>query len=79
MKHKILDVEWNLLVTRGSVDEEIAYQMAFGVRKLFDTDYAISTTGFADSVLSAREDAGLVVCWYLDSEESTGHQNATFR
>ncbi|MDR2082361.1 MAG: CinA family protein [Candidatus Ancillula trichonymphae] len=60
MKHKILDVEWNLLVTRGSVDEEVAYQMAFGVRKLFDTDCAISTTGFADSGLSAKEDTGLV-------------------
>jgi PncC family amidohydrolase len=60
VKHKVLDVEWNLLVSRGSVDEDVAYQMAFGVRNLFDVDCAISTTGFADSGTNAREEAGLV-------------------
>lgn len=47
LKHGILGVDAELLAERGPVDGEVAAQMAQGARKLFNADYAISTTGVA--------------------------------
>lgn len=47
IKHKILGVSQQDLDTVGAVSEEVAVQMAQGVRKLAGADYGVSTTGIA--------------------------------
>lgn len=44
-KMKILDVQMSSLLEFGAVSEEVAVQMAKGVRKITDADIGISTTG----------------------------------
>jgi PncC family amidohydrolase len=48
VKSQQLGVEPTLLLTNGAVDPDVAYEMAVGVRKKFDSDCAIATTGWAD-------------------------------
>ena len=47
VKKKVLGVDGGLLETAGSVDAEVAKQMAAGVRRLLAADIGISTTGVA--------------------------------
>ncbi|WP_035772151.1 CinA family protein [Arthrobacter sp. Br18] len=47
IKERVLAVDPLLLAEAGSVDAEVARQMAVGVRILMDTDLAVSTTGAA--------------------------------
>jgi PncC family amidohydrolase len=54
-KRKLLGVEFTLLLSKGAVDSEVAFEMAKGAIYSFDSDCAISTTGFADG-----DQAGLV-------------------
>ena len=46
-KVKMLGVEEAVLLTKGAVSEECAYQMAKGLHKLTNSDICISTTGIA--------------------------------
>ena len=47
IKHKILGVSEELLEESGAVSEQVAGEMASGVRKLLDADIAVSVTGLA--------------------------------
>jgi len=47
IKEKVLGISAKNLLTYGAVSEQVIIQMAEGVRKLFDTDYAIATSGIA--------------------------------
>lgn len=47
IKHKVLGVSNETLDNVGAVSQEVARQMAQGVRKLAETDYGVSTTGIA--------------------------------
>ena len=47
VKAALLGVDAALLLQRGAVCEEVAVQMAQGVRKLLHADYALATTGNA--------------------------------
>lgn len=47
IKNKILGVKQDVLDNFGAVSEQTAKQMAQGVLKLYDTDFAIATTGLA--------------------------------
>lgn len=47
MKMKYLEVPEALLNTQGAVSEPVAWAMARGAARLFDTDLAISVTGLA--------------------------------
>ncbi|MEP7035739.1 MAG: CinA family protein [Actinomycetota bacterium] len=47
VKARVLGVDEALLTTVGSVDAEVAEQMASGVRSLMDATYGLSTTGVA--------------------------------
>ncbi|MCC3266392.1 CinA family protein [Arthrobacter gengyunqii] len=47
VKHKALGVDAELLAAAGSVDAEVARQMADGVRRALEADVAVSTTGVA--------------------------------
>ena len=47
VKEKLLDVDSGILRTKGAVCEEVALQMAQGVRQSLNADFAISTTGNA--------------------------------
>lgn len=46
-KHDILGVSWESLNTYGAVSEQVAREMAEGVRRVSNADYAIATTGIA--------------------------------
>jgi nicotinamide-nucleotide amidase len=46
-KHDILGVSWESLNTYGAVSEQVAREMAEGVRRISNADYAIATTGIA--------------------------------
>ncbi len=47
VKEKVLGVDYNDLEKLGAVSEEVVIQMAEGIRKVLNTDYAISTSGIA--------------------------------
>lgn len=46
-KTKVLGIDAKLIEEKNAVSEEVAVEMVKGVRKVFGTDYAIATTGFA--------------------------------
>ena len=47
MKQKYLEVPETLLETQGAVSEPVAWAMARGAARLFDTDLALAATGLA--------------------------------
>jgi len=47
IKENILGVESKTLAQHGAVSEETALEMAAGIRKKFNTDFGLSTTGIA--------------------------------
>jgi len=47
IKENILKVKSDDIVKYGAVSKEVVEQMALGVKKLFNTDYAIATSGIA--------------------------------
>ena len=47
VKEKLLNVKLSSLVEGGAVSEKVVKEMAEGVRKKFETDYAVSTSGIA--------------------------------
>lgn len=47
IKEKVLGVDKFLLISEGAVHQDVAYEMAKGVKEKFGTDYSIATTGFA--------------------------------
>lgn len=48
VKERVLGVCKNTLIEHGAVSEEVVVEMAKGVRKLMDVDYAIATSGIAE-------------------------------
>ena len=61
IKHKILGVSNETLDMVGAVSEEVAIQMAQGVKKLAEADYGVSTTGIAGPTGgTAEKPVGLV-------------------
>lgn len=70
-KIKLLRVKSLTLERYGAVSEETAIEMAEGIRKLMNTDYAISTTGIAGpSGGSEEKPVGLVWIGYSDKNKS---------
>ena len=47
MKEKFLDVESEVLKTKGAVSEEVVIQMAQNIKNKFKTDYSIAVSGIA--------------------------------
>lgn len=47
LKHALLEIPQSVLETHGAVSPECARAMAFGVRKLTGSDWALSVTGIA--------------------------------
>lgn len=47
IKTKILNIDSQLIINYGAVSREVAESMAAEVRKLFNSDYSIATTGIA--------------------------------
>jgi nicotinamide-nucleotide amidase len=59
LKHRLLDVDGDLLARNGPVDPDVAAQMALGVRERLGSDWGLATTGVAgpdaqDGVLPGR-------------------------
>ena len=47
VKQNVLGVQEKSIVEFGAVSEQVAKEMALGVKKALDTDYAVATTGIA--------------------------------
>ncbi len=47
VKTQVLNVEKSIIEQHGAVSEEVVKQMAVGVKRLLNTDYAIATSGIA--------------------------------
>jgi len=47
VKEQLLDVDHETLASVGAVSEEVASEMALGIRRLTGSDWAVSTTGIA--------------------------------
>jgi len=77
-KVKVLGVKQATLDKVGAVSKETAMEMASGVRKLMESDYALSTTGIAGpSGGTSKKPLGLV--WIgFSSEEITYAMNFNF-
>ena len=59
-KTKILEVPKRLITKHSAVSEEVAKAMAEGVRQLYKSDFAISTTGTAGPGKAYGKSAGTV-------------------
>lgn len=71
IKHKILGVKNETLDMVGAVSEEVAIQMAEGVRKLANADYGVSTTGIAGPTGGTAEKPVGLVYIAVNSAENT--------
>lgn len=59
-KNEILGVNADLLSQKGAVDPEVATQMAQHVRDLFNSDWALATTGVAGPEMQDGKPVGTV-------------------
>jgi nicotinamide-nucleotide amidase len=59
-KIELLDVDAELIEDRGTVDPDVAAQMAFGAQERFNATYGVSTTGVAGPGESEGKPAGTV-------------------
>lgn len=74
-KMKFLDVKEDTLNKFGAVSEETAMEMAENVRKYFNSDIGISTTGIAGPTGgTATKPVGLVYIGYSDKEKTFAKQ-----
>ncbi|MET1036274.1 MAG: nicotinamide-nucleotide amidohydrolase family protein [Arthrobacter sp.] len=64
VKSGLLAVDPALLATSGSVDAEVARQMAVGARSACGSDLAVSTTGVAGPAAHDGQDVGTVFIGY---------------
>jgi nicotinamide-nucleotide amidase len=67
-KASILGVDAGLLAREGAVDAEVARQMAVGVRRVFDAEVGLATTGVAGPTTQDGKPVGLVyiACSFSD-------------
>ncbi len=71
-KMNILGVEKDALNSFGAVSEQVAYQMANGVRKALNTDIGIGITGIAGPTSDNTEKpVGLIYVAISNSEKTT--------
>jgi nicotinamide-nucleotide amidase len=62
-KNKLLQVNSSSIGKYGAVSREVCLEMACNVKKLFNSDFAVSTTGFAGPGATEKsKDVGLVYC-----------------
>ncbi len=55
IKETILGVHSKTLINHGAVSEEVVSEMALGIQKLYQTDYAIATSGIAGPIGGTEE------------------------
>lgn len=69
-KIKMLNVDENILSNQGAVSEEVALEMARGIKKLAGTDYGLSVTGVAGPNGGTEEKpVGTVYICVIDSND----------
>ena len=76
IKENVLHVSADILNTFGAVSEECGYAMAEGVKKLMNTDYAISITGIAGPTGGTKDKpVGLVYIGVTDGKNTKVYKN----
>lgn len=73
-KAQILSVAENVLATEGPVSPTTAEQMANGVRLLFGSSLAVSTTGVAGPTVQDGKPVGLVYIGVSDARRTVSHE-----
>ena len=82
VKHRLLGVSRETLESYGAVSEQVAAQMAEGVRKACDTSLGISTTGIAGPTGGSEAKPVGTVCFGISLLKPDGRQvdiTMTFR
>jgi len=78
VKTRLLGVQNEMLQTHGAVSEQVVKMMAEGARKLFDSDYAVATSGIAGPG-GGSDDKPVGTVWIaVASEEGTITEKHTF-
>lgn len=73
-KHSMLDVPTTLLETQGAVSEPVAWAMARGAARIFETDLSISVTGLAGPEGDGEHPVGTVYLgFYAQGETVVEH------
>jgi nicotinamide-nucleotide amidase len=78
-KEKILEVSPQSLTDHGAVSEEVAREMALGVRKAGNADFGLATTGIAGPSGGSRDKPVGTICVGLSSPEQTLARRFHFR
>jgi nicotinamide-nucleotide amidase len=79
VKSNILNVKNSTIEQFGAVSEEVATEMAKGMRDLTKVDLAISTTGIAGPAGGSKEKPVGSVCFGVSSARGTFSQSFRFR
>ena len=61
-KNKLLKIDSSIMKKVGVVSKEVCLEMARNAKKLFNSDFAVSVTGFAGPKSARKEEVGLVYC-----------------
>ena len=79
IKEQLLGVHTDTLTQYGAVSAQTAEEMAIGCRKLFQTDYAIATTGISGPT-GGTEEKPLGTVWIaIASEKEVVSKKYVFR
>ncbi len=71
-KNKLLKVDNGSIEKFGAVSKEVCLEMARNAKKLFNSDFAISVTGFAGpKVIGKEEEVGLAYCCVMGPNNYT--------
>ncbi len=76
IKHRVLDVDERTLREHTAVSAETACEMALGSRKLFESDRAVSLTGYAGPGGGTAEDP--IGCVYIGLADENGARSERF-
>nr|WP_149957833.1 CinA family protein [Zafaria cholistanensis] len=74
VKAAVLGVDAGLLESVGSVDREVARQMALGARRACGADLAVSTTGVAGPAAHDGQPVGTVFIGWAGPDGSGAHE-----
>ena len=73
-KRLLLGVPADLIELRGTVDPDVALQMAIGVQEVFGSDVALATTGVAGPGPSEQKPEGTVFIAAVLGEQTMGRR-----
>ncbi len=77
-KSSLLSVKWTTIIKDGAISEDVAKQMADGMRRLCKTNYSLAITGNLGPVAMEGKDIGLIY-FAVSSSEMTFSEEMRFK